>query len=164
MGTLKESLDDYLQLRRNLGYKLADAARLLPRFVSWMEENGRSTVTIHNAIEWCQLQPAQPGSTVWPRRMTAVRGFARYLTGIDSAAQVPPIGLFPSRRQWRPPFIFTADNIAALMEAAGYPRLHTPLSSVFSRSPGCVSGKQSSWTGPMSIWRLVSYWCGSPSL
>lgn len=118
MGTLKEYLDDYLQLRRNLGYKLADAARLLPRFVSWMDDTEQSTVTIQNAIEWCELQPVQPGSVVWPHRMTAVRGFARYLTGVDPETQVPPIGLFPARRHWRPPFIFTADNITALMTAA----------------------------------------------
>ena len=50
--------------------------------------------------------------------MIAVRGFARYLTGIDPATQVPPIGLFPSRCRWSPPFIFTAEDIARLMKQA----------------------------------------------
>lgn len=118
MSVLTEALKDYLELRRNLGYKLENAARLLPRFVSWMDETGQSTITIHHAIAWCELPAAPPGSTIWPRRMMAVRGFARYLSGIDPATEIPPIGLFPSQRQWRPPFVFTADNITALMELA----------------------------------------------
>lgn len=118
MSVLTKALADYLELRHNLGYKLADAGRLLPRFVAWMDETGQATVTIGNAIIWCELQPAQPGSVVWPHRMVVVRGFARYLSGIDPATEVPPTGLFPSRRQWRPPFIFTAEDITALMEKA----------------------------------------------
>ena len=39
---------------------------------------------------------------VRPRRMTAVRGFARYLAGIDPATEVPPLGLVPYRPRWRP--------------------------------------------------------------
>ncbi len=118
MTTLTESLDDYLRLRRNLGYQLADAARLLPRFVAWMDVNEQPTVTIASTIAWVETVSAELGSTVWPRRMTAVRGFARYLSGIDSATEVPPIGLFPSHRRWRTPFIYSADNITALMDHA----------------------------------------------
>lgn len=116
MTTLTESLDEYLRLRRNLGYQLADAARLLPRFVAWMDVNEQPTVTIATTIAWVETVSADLDSTVWPRRMTAVRGFARYLSGIDSATEVPPIGLFPSRRRWRAPFIYSADDITALMK------------------------------------------------
>ena len=66
-----------------------------------------------------------PGSAVWPRRMTAVRGFARYLSGIDPATEVPPLGLLPGRQRWRPPFIYTPDDIDALL--AGARRLRSPL-------------------------------------
>jgi integrase/recombinase XerD len=85
MTTLTESLDDYLRLRRNLGYQLADAARLLSRFVAWMDANEQPTVTIAATIAWVETVSADLGSTVWPRRMTAVRGFARYLSGIADA-------------------------------------------------------------------------------
>jgi integrase/recombinase XerD len=50
--------------------------------------------------------------------MTAVRGFARYLAGIDPATQVPPLGLLPERRHWTPPFIYTADDINTLLRKA----------------------------------------------
>jgi integrase/recombinase XerD len=50
--------------------------------------------------------------------MTAVRGFARYLSGLDPDTEVPPLGLVPSRQHWRPPFIYAPDDIALLLDAA----------------------------------------------
>lgn len=126
MTALTDALSDYLALRNRLGHRLADAARVLPRFVAWMDESGQSTVTIAAALEWCQQQPSVgPDSVIWPHRMTAVRGFARYLAGIDPATEVPPLGLLPERRHWAPPFIYTTDDITTLLgEARG---LRSPL-------------------------------------
>ena len=50
--------------------------------------------------------------------MTAARGFARYLSGIDPGTQVPPLGLMPHRARWRQPFIYTRADIAMLLELA----------------------------------------------
>ncbi|MCA1700653.1 MAG: tyrosine-type recombinase/integrase, partial [Actinobacteria bacterium] len=58
------------------------------------------------------------GSTVPGHRMTAVRGFARYLAGIDPRTEVPPPGLIRIPRTWRPPFIYTDDDVLGLMDAA----------------------------------------------
>ena len=81
MTDLRAALTDYLALRNRLGHELADAARVLPRFVTWMEHEGQSTVTITAAIQWSQQPNARPGSVVGAHRMTAIRGFARYLSG-----------------------------------------------------------------------------------
>ncbi|MGH3637315.1 MAG: tyrosine-type recombinase/integrase, partial [Mycobacterium sp.] len=106
MTSLRIDLENYLQLRRNLGHDLADAARLLPRFVDYLEQSGQATVTVTNAMDWSQEPAAPPGSSVRSRRMTAVRGFARYLAGIDPATEVPPLGLLATHHRWRPPFIY----------------------------------------------------------
>jgi hypothetical protein len=50
-------------------------------------------VTIAAAVEWAQQPDAEPGTTVWARRMEAVRGLARFLAGVDPATEVPPLGL-----------------------------------------------------------------------
>src|SRR5206468_5719508 len=107
-------------LRRLLGHKLADAARLLPRFVDYLDARGCEFVTVEAAVAW-SLAPAAPaGTTVSGRRMIAVRGFARYLSGIDPRTEVPPAGLIPLRRRWRPPFIYSdADVVALIGEARG---------------------------------------------
>jgi integrase len=47
--------------------------------------------------------------------MTAARGFARYLSGIDARTEVPPFGLMPHRQRWRKPFIYTPADIDAVM-------------------------------------------------
>jgi integrase len=50
--------------------------------------------------------------------MTAARGFARYLAGIDPHTEVPPLGLMPHRQRWRQPFIYSSEDIDALMAQA----------------------------------------------
>jgi integrase len=118
MSRVEKAVQDYLQLRRLLGHDLADAARLLPRFAAYMDAIGAETVTVEVALAWAQQPDAEPGTTVWPRRMTAVRGFARYMTGFDPRTEVPPVGLIPYRQHWRTPFIYTPTDIAALMSQA----------------------------------------------
>lgn len=129
MTALAEALSDYLTLRNRLGHKLADSARVLPRFVAWMDASGQSTVTIAAALKWCQQQPSTgPNSVIWPHRMTAVRGFARYLSGIDPSTQIPPPGLLPQRSHWTPPYIYTPDDVAMLLQGAR--RLRSPLRAI----------------------------------
>ena len=118
MTGLEQSLADYLRLRRSLGHELADAGRLLPGFVAFLDSQGLSTVTIEAALEWATTPTTDPRSTVGPRRMTAVRGFARYLAGIDPATEVPPLGLMPHRPRWRRPFIYSPADIEAIMNRA----------------------------------------------
>jgi integrase len=125
MTDLRSALVDYLALRNRLGHELADAARLLPRFVTWMDHTSQSTVTTAVALEWAQLPEAGPDSVIWAHRLTAVRGFARYLSGIDPATEAPPSGLLPERQRWQAPFIYTPADLSALLAAAG--RIRTPL-------------------------------------
>ena len=58
--------------------------------------------------------------------MTAVRGFARHMTGFDPATEIPPLGLVTYRQRWRSPFIYSEADVVDLMAAV--PRLiPTPL-------------------------------------
>ncbi len=118
MSDLSQAATDYLLLRGALGHKLADAARLLPRFVAYLDEIGAETVTVEAALAWAQQPDATPGSTVWPRRMSVARGFARHLAGSDARTEVPPAGLIPSHQRRRPPFIYAPSDITALMSQA----------------------------------------------
>jgi len=118
MSRLDQAMREYLALRRALGHDLADAARQLPRFVAHLEATGAQTVTIEAALAWAQEPDASPASTVWARRMTVARGFARHMAGIDPATEVPPVGLIRYRQRWRPPYIYTPADIASLMAQA----------------------------------------------
>jgi integrase/recombinase XerD len=118
MSALVRHLDDYLRLRRLLGHKLDDAARQLPWFVDHLEAVNSEYVTVAAALAWSLERDLPAGSTVPGRRMMAVRGFARYLAGIDPRTEVPPPGLVRIPCRWRPPFIYTDADVLALMDRA----------------------------------------------
>ncbi len=118
MSPLIDQAQDYLQLRRALGHNLDEAHRLLPDFVVYLDAIGAETVTIEAALAWAQRPDADPATSVWARRMTVARGFARHMAGVDPNTEIPPVGLVTFRQRWRPPFIYSAADITALMLAA----------------------------------------------
>jgi integrase/recombinase XerD len=118
VSVLEQALIDYLRLRRSLGHELAEAGWLLPGFVAYLDAHGARTVTIEMALAWAQQARAGRGTSVGPRRMTAVRGFARYLAGIDAATEVPPLGLMPHRQRWRRPFIYSPADVDTVIGQA----------------------------------------------
>jgi integrase/recombinase XerD len=126
MTTLGQTADDYLRLRRALGHKLADAGRLLPHLVGYLESIGLETITIEAALDWAQQPDADPTSTVWVSRMAVARGFARHLAGCDPHTQIPPVGMLPGRRHRRAPYIYSAAEITALLTQA-HLTIRTPL-------------------------------------
>ena len=150
VSALAKSAEDYLSLRRSLGHDLAEAHRLLPRFVAYLDGIGATTVTIEAALAWAQEPSADPSTSVWPRRMTIARGFARHMAGIDATTEVPPLGLIPSRQRWRPPFIYSPDDIGALMAQARSMRWRLPAASHETvigllAAAGIGWARQSSW-------------------
>jgi len=132
MSALAERAEEYLALRRSLGHKLDEHGRLLPSLVSYLEATGSQTVTIETALVWAQMPNADPRSSVWPRRMTIARGFARFMTGFEPATEVPPIGLLPHRARRRIPYLFTVAEIQALMDQTS--RIPTPLRAATHRT------------------------------
>jgi integrase/recombinase XerD len=125
MSALSDAARDYLRLRNSLGHELAEHHRELPRFVAVLDAAGLPTVTVAAALSWAQGPDIDPASSIAPRRMTIARGFARYMAGIDARTEVPPPGLISGRRRWRPPFIYSPDDIAMLMVQAR--RLRQPM-------------------------------------
>ncbi len=124
MTDLAGHLDDYLKMRRALGFKLVFPGEVLPQFVTYLEAAGASTVTVGLAIAWAGLPiGVQPISLA--HRLGAVRGFARYLATIDPATEVPPCGIWPSVARRPSPFLWSDIEIRALVGAAR--RLQPPL-------------------------------------
>jgi integrase/recombinase XerD len=126
VSALFDAAEEYLRLRRSLGHELAEAHRLLPHFVAYLDATGATTVTIEAALAWAQPPEVDPATSVSPHRMTIVRGFARHMAGIDARTEIPPLGLIPSRQRWRPPFIYSAADVGALMAEARSMRWRLP--------------------------------------
>jgi integrase/recombinase XerD len=122
MNAPRDMLLDYLTIRRRLGYKLDRAEQLLSQFLDFLDGRGEQLVTIDNAVAWATL-PADATANWWAFRLSQVRGFARYLHAHDLAHQVPPADLLPRRSRRSTPYLYSDDEIAALMRATRSLRL-----------------------------------------
>ena len=118
MSPLCRAAEDYLQMRRALGYKLESHGQLLAGFISYLERARAATVTIELAVAWA-TEPAGTDPVWWSKRLSVARQFARYLQTIDPACEVPPARLLPYRVRRATPYLYTPAEIAALMRAAG---------------------------------------------
>jgi len=128
---LRDRADDYLRMRRALGYKLEVQGWLLGEFVAYLEQAGAKTVTIEHALAWA-TSPAAADRAYWAQRLSVVRQFARYLQTIDPACEIPPASLLPFRPRRAVPHLYRPDEIAALMAAAS--ALPLPLQSATYRT------------------------------
>lgn len=117
MNTLSESCDQYLQVRRAMGFKLHDHGNMLADFVAYMNQVGAATVTTELAVAWATLSVGvQPYR--YRARLSIARGFARYLHGLDPAHEVPATDLLAYRPRHSLPRQYSDAQIAALVSAA----------------------------------------------
>lgn len=124
MSLLQRSLQDYLTLRRSLGFKLVREGMWLPGFVRLVEQAGSSRITTALAMRWA-MGPKNLPPPSWPRRLTMVRKFAQYLHARDPRHEIPSPELAPRMRASRfEPYVFRDADVTALMTAA--PRICTP--------------------------------------
>lgn len=124
MIPLRDRLVEYLLLRRALGYRLERAGKLLPQYLDYLEEIGADTITTERALAWATL-PAGGSRRWWAFRLSIVRGFAHYLHTLDPRTEVPPSDLLPNRPPRATPYLYTDEEIAALIAACG--TLRSPL-------------------------------------
>lgn len=117
MINLRQPVDDYLTLRRALGFKLRHYDRMLFDFVDYVEQVGAPTVSPQVALAWA-TQPMHVQPVWWKMRLSVVRGFARYLQTLDPSVQVPPPDLLAYRKQRPIPYLYTEAEITNLLAAA----------------------------------------------
>lgn len=123
MSPLRQALVDYLAMRRALGYKLARDEKLLPQFLDFIEDRGEQHLSTQAALAWATL-PA--GSAAWwSSRLCIVRGFAAYMHTIDPVNEVPAPDLLPCPPHRATPYLYSQEQIAALIAVAR--TLRTPL-------------------------------------
>jgi len=124
MNELQKSLDEYLAIRRKLGFKLEAAGKLLHDFVFFTEKEGVSFITTELALRWAtQSTGCQTAHSA--KRLGIVRGFAKYQSVMDPRTEVPSQELLPYRYHRRQPYIYSTDEVDRLITAAR--QLRSPL-------------------------------------
>lgn len=117
MSRLRELLHDYLAMRRALGFKLHSDGTALLAFVDFMEQEQADTICTDLALAWAKLpKAAQPAR--WARRLSYVRGFARYCQAFDERTEIPSSQLLPSPRRSPKPYFLTDEDIETLLQGA----------------------------------------------
>jgi site-specific recombinase XerD len=117
MITLREAIDHYLRLRRDLGFKLIQADGWLHDFATFMEQQHATVITPELALQWAvQPQHAQPST--WARRLATIRRFARYHRNLDPRTEIPPSGLLAQKSERAKPYPYTDEEVVRLMQAA----------------------------------------------
>ena len=124
MSVLSEHVQDYLRLRRAMGFRFEREGQLLANFASYVESTGATVITGEAAIGWAR-HPVTAQSVRWAKRLGVVRRFAAYLQAIDPATEVPPSNVFSARWRRPTPYLWSQSDIIRLLQ--GSRKLRSPL-------------------------------------
>lgn len=116
MRQIEKALQEYLSIRRTLGFKLRDEGTVLPKFLCFLEKENASFITTALALQWATLpENVQPAH--WAHRLAMVRAFARFHNALDPRTEIPPQGLLPHRYCRKHPHIYDDTEISRLLMA-----------------------------------------------
>ena len=114
MKRLEQALNDYLRVRRCLGYRLREPEGLLKNFVAFLQAEHAPYITKKLALRWA-TQPAKAQPSTWAGRLGIVRRFAIWHSATEPRTEIPPAGLLPHRYRRKPPHIYSDAEIEKLL-------------------------------------------------
>lgn len=116
-GSVAVLVEDYVRLRRGLGYRSVTQERALRAFARHLGGH-EGPIPLELTLDWTtsttSTDPRNPA-----RRLAMVRGFLRHLHALDGATDVPAAGMLGPTGQRTPPHVYTDGEIAELLVAAG---------------------------------------------
>jgi integrase/recombinase XerD len=116
---LRAAAEEYLAMRRTLGFKLTTQGPHLMSFITFCEDRSAEHLTADLAIEWATRTVRGSSDGVYQaRRLDVVRIFARHLQTLDPATEVPPLDVLSHRQRRVQPYLYSPVEITALMNAA----------------------------------------------
>lgn len=109
-------VDRYVAIKRGLGYKFADQARMLRRYAVFAEAAGDTHISANRMVEWASTASSVQSSREW---LQVVRNFAVSMHAEDDRNEIPPRDAFGRGRRRRPrPHILSPVDIERIMQAA----------------------------------------------
>lgn len=121
---LTAHVERYVRLRQALGFQLRDASRGLRAFVGFAAARGDTHLRVSTAVAWAAEAPSPNARHI---RLRIVRHLARFLHAEDPVHEVPPSNLFHCPKVRPLPYIYTAEEVARIVEAARHLRNAYPL-------------------------------------
>ena len=117
-GPWEAHVREYLDFRRSLGFALRTLGDELLLFARHLDSIGHDgPLTREVAVHWARLAPhGRPEYAAW--RLTAVRGFAKYMASGDPHHEVPASGTLGRTYRRAHPHIYSSEELVALLRAA----------------------------------------------
>lgn len=111
-GPFKDHLQNYVDLKRALGYKFGLEARSLKRFDSLVLEKYSETTALTKEIvlDWCSKKTYEAQANQ-RHRASLIRQFGKYLDSIGVKAYLLPKKYYPVAKQYMP-YIYTVAELA----------------------------------------------------
>jgi len=114
MNSLETSLEQYLAMRRRLGFTLHTTEKVLKHFMRYARKQGANYVTVALVQRW-MLEPNRAGAATWSLRIGIVRLFARWLGSRDARTEVPPERLVPRHTRRARPHIYSDAEVRKIL-------------------------------------------------
>ena len=116
--TMTKQVEQYLTLRRAMGFDLLGEGYQLHAFARFVEETGHAgPLTTDLLLRWVQAAK-KPGPVTASRRVEVLRPFLKYCRQFDPACPVLPLGLCGPTHRRISPHIYTEAEIIELLAAA----------------------------------------------
>ena len=117
MNGMRTVAEEYLKIRRSLGFKMKKEEKLLFNFIGFLEQQEAAYITSTLAIRWAvQSKLCHPAN--WRTRLYIIRRFAKYFHALDPRTEIPPSDMVMYRYPRRTPHIYTESEILRLIKAA----------------------------------------------
>ena len=115
MTHLQKCLNDYLALRRALGFKLIREGMWLPDFIRSIRANKSPYVTVEDSLRWAKGKKIPPPPS-WVKRLGMARKFSLYLHALNPRHEEIPkeLVIHESRKKFSP-YIYSKQDVLRLM-------------------------------------------------
>jgi integrase len=111
-GPLKDYIQNYIELKKAIGYKYDAEASHLKRFDKFTLEKypESAALTKEIVLDWCSKKDYEAQANQCSRA-SMIREFGKYLESIGSNVYILPKGYYPTEPQYMP-YIYTTDELA----------------------------------------------------
>lgn len=115
---ITRQIEEYITYKRSLGYVIKTESQELRRFAKYTREIGYDgPVTSELAVQWASLGNNFTRKYM-ARRLEVLHTFVVYISAFDVEAQIPQNGIFGKSHMRTNPYIYTDDEVLALMSRA----------------------------------------------
>lgn len=115
--SLRIHADEYLAMRRSLGFKLTTFGTTLMSFIGYLEMCQAPAITTELAVAWAKATPRSVSEIRWARKMMVARIFARHMQVFDPATEVPADDILSHHYCRVSPHLYTPEEVVALLMA-----------------------------------------------